>query len=297
MLVKPRKESRVRLLVCALVWIAMAGSAAWAATASGKVTVGGNALEAADALAWQQRDTFGSGGQATIVLLAGGPIDRKGLDTALDFETALGEVKEAAGTWVELEFASDGNWQAVRYQFRQGGSFSSGMKGFGASERPKKASVAVAGGNVRGTLKVAPADHPSGDGPALALTLDVPLLKRAAGTPLPADGGEPGQAVRACVTAFRAKEEAGLRKHCAELTYWLDVYKRQGDDMNEFWSPSRFGTCSVFSFTEVGVTGGRTLGEQAEVLVAGKSEEQDCTGSVYLKRDGGAWKVTAARAN
>lgn len=287
----------MRLEGCALVWIAMAGSPAWAATASGKVTIGGYALEAADALAWRQRDTWASGGQATLVLLAGGPIDRKGLDTALDFETAIGAVRDAAGQWVELEFAPDGNWQAVRYQFKQGGSFSSGMKGFGEAERPKKAAVAVAGGNVRGTLKVAQADHPSGDGPVLALSIDVPLFKQAEGTPLPVDGGEPGRAVRACVTAFRAKEEAGLRKHCAELTYWLDVMRRQGDDMNEFWSPGRFGTCSVFSFAEVGVTGGQVLGEQAEVIVAGRSGEQDCTGRVYLKRDNGAWTVTVARAN
>jgi hypothetical protein len=206
-------------------------------------------------------------------------------------------LKDATDRWVQLEFAPDGNWQAVRYRFRQGGSSNSGMKGFGATGRPKKAAVAVAGGNVRGTLRVTPADHPSGDGPLLALSIDVPLFKQAEGTPLPADVGEPGRAVRACVTAFRAKEEAGLRKHCAELTYWLDVYRRQGDDMNEFWSPSRFGSCSVFSFAEVSVTGGRTLGEQAEVIVAGRSGEQDCTGRVYLKRDGGAWKVTEARAN
>lgn len=287
----------VRPQGCALVWIMMAVSPAWAATASGKVSVGGYTLEAADALAWQQRDTWGSGGQATIVLLAGGPIDRKGLDAALDFETALEAVREAAGQWAELEFAPDGGWQAVRYKFGQGGSFSSGMKGFSAAERPRKAVIAVAGGSVRGTLKVAAGDHPSGDGPLLALTLDLPLFKPAEGTPLPADGGEPGKAVRGCVTAFRAKEEAALRKHCAELTYWLDVYRRQGDDMNEYWSPSRFGSCSVFSFADVAVTGGRTLGEEAEVDVAGKSGDQDCTGRVYLKRDKDAWKVAVARSN
>jgi hypothetical protein len=160
MLVEPRKEPRVRLRGCALAWIAMAGSPAWAATASGTVTIGEHSLEAADALAWQQPDTWGSGGQATMVLLAGGPIDRKGLDTALDFEAAIEAVRDAAGSWVELEFSPEGNWQAVRYQFKQGGSFSSGMKGFGAAERPKKAAVAVAGGNLRGTLKVAEADHP-----------------------------------------------------------------------------------------------------------------------------------------
>jgi hypothetical protein len=269
---------------------------AWAGGARGTVNAEGFVIQVSDALAWQQADSWGGEGQETHVLLTEKVIARAGLETTLDFESALEARKEAAGQWVELEFAPDGTWRSIRYQFRAGTSSTSGMKGFGENERPKGAAVTVGGGAVRGTVNVKTEDYSDASGPALALAIDAPLHLVPEGTPLPSNGAEPGEAVVGCWSAFQGRDEAGVKKYCAELGYWLDVYQRQGDDMNEFWDPSRFGHCSVFSYPQLNMTGGRLLGDEAEIAVNGRVGETDCSGKVYLKREGGDWKVTSARS-
>ncbi|MET0552021.1 MAG: hypothetical protein ABW221_03215 [Vicinamibacteria bacterium] len=251
--------------------------------AAGTYAIGGP-FAFQDAIAFRTADWDGP---KVAVLLLEKPVDRSALARTLDVEGVLEAAKEA-GSWAQLDFAEDGTWKQARHQLRHAHGSSSGTKYDGAFASTMKATIA--GGRVSGRVR---ADFGAGD--AVDLTLGLPIAAPPAATALPADGGEPGLALRACAAAYARKALSEVTRLCQpSLGDFIGSAIRQKE--SDPWSHSWAGECQVAAVSELKLQAGVTTGDEARLQAEGGwDEEYRCSGDVFLRRENGAWRVTASR--
>ena len=251
--------------------------------AAGTYAIGGP-FAFQDAVAFRTADWDGA---KVAVLLLDRPVDRAALARTLDVEGVLEAAKEA-GSWAQLDFAEDGTWKQARHQLRHASGSSSGMKYDDAFASTMKATIN--GGRVSGRVR---ADFGGGD--AVDLTLALPITEPPAATALPADGGEPGQALRACSAAFARKALPEVQRLCAPSlgeTIGAAVRQKESDP----WSHSWAGECQVAAVSELSFRDGVAAGDEAKLHAEGGwDEEYRCVGDVFLRRENGSWRVSASR--
>lgn len=226
-------------------------------------------------------------GRKVVVVLFDRPIDRAALTRSLDVEGVVAAAKEE-GSWAQLEFGEDGTWKMAQHQLRYQGGSSSGTKFDGAFAATMKATIE--GGRVTGKVRAA-----FEEGYAVDLTLALPITEPPAGTALPADGGEPGRAVRACAAAFASKALPDVQRLCeARLGEFIAsaIAQKESDPWTRSWA----GECQVAAVSNLAVQDGVVAGDQARVRASGGwDDDRKCGGDVFLARENGAWRVSASR--
>ena len=275
--------------VAALGFILALAPAAGTPPATGTYVIDGAPFAFQDAVAFRKADWEGPG---VAVVLLEKPLDHAALAQTLDVEGTVEAAKESA-SWVQLDFKEDGTWRKARYNVRSAHGASSGSKFDGAFASTMKAQVHD--GRVAGRVRAAFAPDF-----AIDLTLAVPVAEPPAGTALPADGGAPGLGLRACSAAFAKHSLPDLQRACSanlgDIVSSSLRMKSEGTQVDDPWAPAGAGECEVAAVSSLAIDGGVMLGDQARVHVTGGwTEGRRCAGDVFLRRENGAWRVSASR--
>lgn len=247
--------------------------------ASGTIAKGGPSLAIVDAYAYERKSSVSKEG-VIAVHLSSTPLNHEAIKAAIDTQHLL-ENAEGFPHYAELEFEKDGTWRGGKYHL-PGGSY-------GHSGDSIKTNVNVAKGVLRGSMKVASKDYRGGDGPAIDLKLDVPIVMPTGMTDLPKDGGEPGKKLVTCNHAFQTRDKEALKSCSDKLSRELDAYENEGN-LVSFWTDTYYG-CEALNLKSIRIKSGRTKGNQAEIFVEGSKADVKCEGSTYLVRDGETWKL------
>lgn len=255
-----------------------------AASATGTFSLDGATFKVADAFAYERKAEFGDE-TAIRVRLSDKPLDRKALDTVLDLSGELDRQRGEGGRYVDLEFARDGSYSGTSYSL--GGRANCGW--CGDSRVAAKSSVKVEAGSLRGSMQIRPTDYGDGKGPAISLTLDGPIATVAGASPLPASGGEPAKDLTACRQAVKKKDAAAVKAACF-LAGDPQLAATENVTEEGFWMLALYGRASL-KLDTLHVTGGRTKGDWAELLVEGSGEEGARKGSVFLRRGPSGWRI------
>jgi hypothetical protein len=262
--------------------VLLAAAPGWAA-AKGTFSYKGLTFTAADGVAFETRAFMGDDPviRASLTTHA---LDLPAIESALDYRYAV-QAQRSGSQYLDLEFGADGHLAGASYGL--GGSTNCGFCGDSAAGA--KSQVRVVGDRLKGTLRIQPADYMDREGPAVDLTLDLPILRASGATPLAAGGGEAGRALVACRAAVLKKDAAGARKQCfAEGDERLAQLAETSEE--GFWMAG-FYDRETLRLPALKVTGGRTKGDWAEVTVEGKDDNgNDRKGSVYLRRGPAGWR-------
>lgn len=140
---------------------------------------------------------------------------------------------------------------------------------------------------IAGTVSM-PADDFFDEKYQFTATFDVPVQTKAAqkpvalkGTPLPADGGEPGKAWQAYRKAIQSGDMAAIRKSVTK-----DMAKQTEDpDFKKM-----LGVIQAMSPKKVKIKSGSVDGDTATLLVD-NLDEKNATGTITLVRESGQWKL------
>jgi hypothetical protein len=247
----------------------------------GTFTNQGRTLPVVDGVAYERKAEFGDE-MVVRVALSAQPLDAKALSDTMDVEGAVQTLR--AGHTADLEFTPEGSWTGgMTYNLGSGNN----CGWCSDSKSAARSQVKLENGVLKGTLRVAAADYMDGEGPAIDLVFDLPLVK-VAGTPLPADGGDPARALIACRKAVQAKDRAAAQ---ACLDSQSDVFSTAAEGSDDgFWYLISMMAGDSLSLPALKVTGGRTKGDWAEVDVEGKDEQgTQKKGGVFLRRTAGGW--------
>jgi hypothetical protein len=253
--------------------------------ASGTFSKDAAVFKVADGFAYDGKAEFGDE-TAIKVRLSATALDHKALDGVIDFKGELDRQLAQAGDgrYVDLEFRKDGSYTGSSYAL--GGQAACGW--CGDSEAGTKSKVKVEGASLRGGMQIQPSDYSDGKGPAINLTLDLPVVTVTGATPLPATGGAPAQALEACRQAVKKKDLAAVKAGCFVAG---DPQLAEAESVTDegFWDAALYGRHSL-KLPTLKVTGGRTKGEWAELLVEGSGPDGKRKGSVFLRRGSAGWR-------
>jgi hypothetical protein len=280
-----------KLLALVPLALLAAAPAPAAGRARGVFTSGELKVDVVDAYAYMGKAEFGDD-QVVVVRLAAQPLDHAAIDGALDRVAAF-KAQAADSPSMTLQFdPKTGAWLGSSYYLGQ----SQGCGYCSAPDVPG-ARLKLEGGALKGRLVVKASDHADGKGAGADITFDLPIAGEAKATDLGAEGGEPGRAFAACHTAVARKDTAAFRKHCAlELDSLgrLEENAASGDDraresLATFFDWGLSGMQAV-KLSALRITGGRSLGAEAELLVEGKDESGTTyKGRVFMKKADAGW--------
>jgi hypothetical protein len=260
--------------------------------AKGVFLSGGLQVEIVDAYAEVGKADFGDD-QVIVVRLAAEPLDHAAIDGALDRESAF-KAQAQNSPSIKLQFdQKTGVWRGSSYYLASGNGC-----GYCSTPNVPGARLMVEGGALKGRLQVKTSDHSDGHGAGADITFDLPIAGAAKATALAAGGGEPGQALTACVNAVAKKDTAAFRKACGFSLDSLDRAEenakfgdpRSKEALETFFEWGLMGH-DVFRLSGFKVTGGRALATQAELLVEGKNTETNTSykGRVFMKKTDAGW--------
>ena len=261
---------------------------AFAAGNGGECGHGDQVLKIVDGYAYRAPDEYAEGRMLVHVVLASVALDRGKLAGAKEIDDAIrDQVWDNDGGQVALTI--DGaEVTSLNAFLPPGTSTSRGGTGFGELSLARNDDTGVAG-----TFRyVAQSDRELGCDVrfdlAYATAADAKKAATAgAGKPLPAGGGDAGKVFQANLAAMRKGDVAGLlatlnAKQAAEL--------RRDQDKPDF--KAILGMMQAFAPKSLKVTGGRDLGERAELDLDGEDQDGSrTTGTATMVREGGAWKV------
>jgi hypothetical protein len=236
-----------------------------------------------DAVAYEAKAESG-GGTAIRVALSHVAIDPAALADAIDPAGVVADAR-GEGPYVDLEFGRDGAWHGISYLLGSG----NGCGWCQDSQASAKSQVKLENGVLRGRLRITKTDYSRGDGPAIDLTFDLPVVQVNA-TPLPVDGGEPGKVLQACRSSAKAKDAVAARKSCfaRKLKLLEDYWNAEPD---AFWFAALAYGRDSLKLPTLKIAGGRTKGDWAEVKVEGQDEyQQKKAGSVFLRKTPDGWR-------
>jgi hypothetical protein len=282
MIILAREASMTSTTTTAAILLAIAAAAAGA---SGTFSVDGATLKVVDAFAYERKAEFGDE-TAIRVRLSDKALDRKALDSVLDLKGELDRQRDQGGNGrsVDLEFARDGSYSGTSYTL--GGRSNCGW--CGDTRVAAKSNVKVEGGVLRGSMQIRAPDYNEGKGPAISLTLDEPIATVSGTTPLPVSGGEPARDLEACRQAVKKKQAAAVKAVCF-LAGDAQLVATENVTEEGFWMVALYGRASL-KLDNLRVTGGRTKGDWAELLVEAEGEEGARKGSVFLRRGPSGWR-------
>lgn len=121
---------------------------------------------------------------------------------------------------------------------------------------------------------------------AIDASFDATLLQPPKGTPLPAGGGEPGEAYLATVEAMRAGDfDKLLTLMPPERAKEMEA-ERGAPDFAE-----NIAFLQAMAPAEVRITGGTSYGERVELTTEGKEGDSAFTGSVEMNWEAGGWRM------
>ena len=267
--------------------------------AKGVFTSGNLKVPIVDAYAHMGQADFGDD-QVVVVRLAAQPLDHAALDAALDREAAF-KAQAQDSPSITLQFdPKTGAWLGTSYYLGSGNGC-----GYCSAPDVAGAKLKIEGGALRGRLSVKSSDYSDGKGAGGDITFDLPIAQEAKASPLGAGGGEPGRDFAACNVAVGKKDTAGFRKHCAVE---LDTLTRAEENAAGGDPGSKESLATFFDWglsgkdamklTGLKVTGGRSLGAEAEVLVEGKDSSGTIyKGKVYMKKAEAGWVYVSESLN
>jgi len=274
-----------RLMIAGLGCLALSSPVLAAGAASGTFSLDGRTFKVVDAFAYERKAEFGDQ-MAIRVRLSEKPLDKKALEAVLDLKGELERQGNdaAGGTHVDLEFGKDGSYSGTSYSL--GGQSNCGWCSDGGAAA--KSRVKLEGGALRGPLRIQAADYHDGKGPAIDLTLDLPVATLTGASALPATGGDPAKALEACRGAVTRKDKAGVKASCFPPG---DAQLAATDHVTDegFWLVAFSGRDSL-KLGVLKVTGGRTKGDWAELTVSGTEGSSKRKGSVFLRRGAAGWR-------
>ena len=214
----------------------------------------------------------------TIALLEK-PLDNQKLADALDpadvVEAALREGANGVVLMSDGDGSISGSFEmrvnGAEIQF--GGSGSGGVRG-----------LTRAGDRVSGHIYYFNSFF--GSHMAIDASFDAELLQPPKGTPLPAGGGEPGEAFLATIEAMRAGDVDKLLTLMAP-----DRAKEMEAERGQPDFAENLAFLKAMTPSEVRITGGMAYGERVELTTAGKEDDTPFTGTVEMNWEAGAWRM------
>lgn len=167
---------------------------------------------------------------------------------------------------------------------------------FSSVGKQKVALTAMTKDRIAGTVSMPPDDFFE-DKYEFTATFDLPIQAKAAadktagkaaektaapkGTPLPADGGEPGKAWQAYRKAIQSGDIAAIRK---------TVAKEMVKDTEDPDFKKMLGVIQAMQPKKVKIKSGSVDGDNATLLVD-SLDEKNTTGTISLRRESGQWKL------
>jgi len=267
-------------LVLVVAWCLSPVSAA--AETSGSLTVGGDAVKPASAVAMWNESTaiWNKGAKILQVYMAPTAISTEGLATALDPDESLRYGIE--GDYVILTLDEKGEFSLI-YAYIEDGS-----KNYGFNEGTvelEKMGPDVVSGRVSSGGKKSLGDTPISFDLRFEAAILPPPPK---GTDLGKDGDAPGAAYLAYVEALRNGDYAGLLEHAAS------AYAEELAATPEEYRQYTLDTAKESAPQEMAVTGGQLFDGYAFLNVAGKDWTGDkVEGKVKMVLDGDTWRYAA----
>ena len=273
----------------ALTWLCLAATPALA-TVSGHCQYDGRTAAFVDGVAWPVLDE--DSGQASgeqLLVFSTYDIDTDVIWRAqpLRREDAFREQDTPDGDSARLQLTldSDGTITQFYLWMSPGINVSHGGTGIGTHVAGKSADTHVAG-------HYSYSDEP--DDPSCKLTFDLAVLGDAAsapplpGTPLPADGGEPGRAYLALNRALLAGDVDAMLAAMppSKLAALGDVRQRP-----EFAEQIAFA--KAMAPQDVNIRGGRMHGDRAWVEFSASEGGQPRVGTAEMARESGGWYLVA----
>lgn len=294
MTVKPacRPFTNRRALAAALL-LALAGTAA-ADSVGGTCTSRGKDVAFSDGVVYREPNTFDESQQDVVVVLANIALDKAAIAAADEKDDAVrDQVWEADdGAKIELHIDAEGKVWAMHYN-AGGTSFSQSGTGVGeltlqTNDDKRVAAQFALDGNGQDEMRCALSfDLTYGNVAAAGKAAVTTAPAAPTGKPLPAGGGEPGEAFLANLEAMKKGDVDAMLATAS---------KQQADEIRAERNNPEFGAMlemmKAFAPKTVTVTGGQDFGDRAELTLVGTDESGDpMTGTVKLVKEDGAWKV------
>jgi hypothetical protein len=256
--------------------------------ASGTFAKAGDNFSIADGFAYEGKGFFGD--ETVIkIRLTGKALDRKALEAALDVVGELDrQTGEDTGT-VVLDVGLDASWEGSSYRLPGGGAC-----GYcSSSAQAAQSHLRIENGMVKGKIKTKAADDPDGDGLDVDLSLAVPIAKPVGVTALPKDGGEPGGWLLACRAAIPGANREVIAKACSEtIAARLDSFEGQeAEEKAESFRNDLELHFPSLALPSIAISGGRTKGDQAELILNGTKGNDRYRGSLFLRKVEGVWRI------
>lgn len=255
------------------------GSAVAKSGASGTVTIDGTAWPVADAVAVLDNEDL-------TIVFAKHAFDRVEWTEDGQFDSSdLFEFKddaEAVSLTIDID-EEDGGYAGHTVRFSAGsmsGGYNSELEaGTALSARDEK--------HLAGTVK-----FDNGDGLAADVQFDLPITKAGplprAGTPLPADGGDPGKALKTMVDATHAGDlDKMISLSHPERRKGIEEAKAAGE-ADEMLKMAKLFTPKITK-----ITGGTVDGDNAWVEFEGQEDGSAVKGTAELTRAGGKWYISS----
>jgi hypothetical protein len=270
----------VPVLVLAFALLSCAASSPARATVSGHVTVDGIAVRPAHAVAlWSKSTAYGEQGKPVLrVLMAAAPIDRGGIDEALDREGALRAAIEGDFAVVTLDAAGK---LSNFYVYIADGSQNYGLSNGVAAVQT------ISGTQVVGRAFTEGAESLGDTTISYDLSFSAEILpERPAGKTLGAGGGAPGAAYTAYLAAIRDGDIAALIAHGEAYT------AERLRDTEEEWLAEEIAMLREMAPQQMTVTGGEIFDDWAILTVKGLDESGSAVeGAVKMALDGDSWRL------
>lgn len=267
-------------LMAALLLVAASVQAADPGTASGSITVDGKATKLKYAYSRTKKNPFDKSKTDVVLLIS---------DIEVPADVFTNEFKM-------MRFVSDSHLAGVEVEIEDDKSIISGtiynpgltdMNGsFSSTGRHVLETTTFNGTDIAGKLSAPEAEffkhHYGYSATFHALPVAPPPPEKLKGTPLAADGGEPGKAYMDYTKVLRAGNLAELRKR---LT--ADRAKQLDDPDIKKMLP----VIQAMQPETIKITGGAVDGDTATLLVLGTSKDEKSTGKITMVKQGGRWKV------
>ena len=219
----------------------------------------------------------------TLVYLSDVPLDADKLAAVFDASGAAEEqLGEGSAGYVRICIDAEGSECGLYFSHNQpSASFNS--SGYGAFELEQ-----APAGRIAGRWLLAEPNDFFGETYDFDLRFDVAVV-HPPGKPLPADGGEPGQAYRRWSAAVAKGDMASLRALAGEDYAWR-LGSDEASDVKTALKDLRDGTP-----IRPEILRGRSDGDEAILWVRGTDRDDILrAGRVQLKRDTGGWRYSGA---
>lgn len=274
---EPQRPARSVPALSALLLALVAGGIRAESGAQGTITIDGDSWKVADAVA------ISDDGDVELWF------------SQFEFDRAAWADDGRFDVFDTYKFKGDGDGPALRIDVDEedGGydghtvrfSSSSSSGGYSSGLEGSLVLSARDDGRIAGTLKL-----DDGSGLAADVRFDLPITKHGPiarpGTALPADGGEPGKALRAMVDATHAGDlDAMIALSAPERRAGIEAAKASGE------AARMLEMAKIFTPKISRVLGGTTDGDRAWVDFEGSEDGGVVKGSAELDRSDGKWYV------